>query len=345
MPKAYKGIKPSFQRARFARIYYLDRRLRENSYPNTPQLARMWEVHTRTIERDIEYMRDRLGAPLAYDYRRKGYYYAGEFCLPPLNLTEDEMSTLFLAQKLLAQCAGTPLEDPVRSAFEKIRLSLPQSFSLDFSSLEQSVSFNVEPLRGDETYLTGAYQSLKLAVQNRTTVWMRYFSLSRNETRERQVDPYHLRYYQGAWYLIAFCHLRQEIRIFAVDRIRELRHTGEEFEPLPGFSLQAYLEGSLGIEVGAYSQEVVILFDSHQARWIRERQWHPSQVLEPRSDGSLTLRLTVSGLGEVKRWVLSFGRHAEILSPRSLRQQIEEEIQAMVSQYSQRKKHTAQKTP
>lgn len=324
----------SFHRARFARIYYLDQQLRAGKYPNVPRLARELEVQARTIERDIEHMRDRLGAPIAYDHKQKGYYYTSDgFRLPPLRLTEGEMVALFLGQKLLAQCAGTPLEEPVRSAFEKVCTLLPVGISVDFDTLEQAISFNLEPLRGDERRIAEIYHRLAGAIQHKATVWVRYYSAARNEFSQRHIDPYHLRYFHGAWYLIAFCHWRKELRVFAIDRIQELRETGATFTPIPDFSLEDFLGGSLGIEVGEHPEEVAIRFDSHQARWIRERRWHQTQTLKPQPDGSLILRMTVSGLGEVKRWVLSFGSHAEVLAPESLRREVSQELKKAVTLY------------
>ncbi len=320
----------SVQRSRFARIYYIDQQLRNQQYPNVPKLAEKWEVHRRTIERDIEFMRDRLGAPIAYSRHRMGYYYTKkDFQLPSINLTEGEMVTLFLGQKLLSQCAGTALEEPVRSAFEKICLFLPQGFSVDFDTLEQVISFDVQPLRGPEHQVAQIYHQLAIAIQNKKVVWVKYHSMWRNAIENRYIAPYHLRYFQGAWYLIGYCHLRKDIRIFALDRIKKLIVTDNTFTPQPDFSLQEFLQSSLGIEVGNSLEEVIIKFDQYQARWIQERQWHPSQVLEPQTDGSLIMRLTVSGLGEVKRWIMSFGSHAEILAPASLREEVKQEIEAM----------------
>jgi len=317
----------TFNRARFARLYYIDQQIRAGKFPNTPKLARELEIEPRTVERDLELMRDRLGACIAYDHRQKGYYYtSADFQLPPLKLTEGEAVVLFLGQKLLAQCTGTPLENTIRSAFDKVCALLPASISVDFATFESAVSFNMAPLRGDENQVADTFQKLATAVQDRTTIWLEYFSATRNQATERHVDPYHLRYFQGAWYLIGYCHWRRKVRIFAIDRILSLQETNQTFTPIPGFSLQEFLTSSIGIEMDTTPQEVVIRFDSHQARWIRERQWHQSQRLEPQSDGSLLLYLTVSGLGEVKRWVLSFGSHAEVLLPLSLRQEVSAEL-------------------
>ncbi|UNC93178.1 helix-turn-helix transcriptional regulator [Candidatus Contubernalis alkaliaceticus] len=321
-------------RARFARIYYIHQQLITKCYPNVPKLASKLEVTQRTVERDIEYMRDRLGAPIQYIRSRRGYHYKdNSFQLPPICLTEGELVAIFLGQKLLAQCAGTPLEGVIRSAVEKIALLMPDGISVDTNSLDHLISFDVKTLRGNEQRLAEIYNQIAGALENSKTVWMKYYGISRDEVNERNVDPYHLRYFQGAWYLIGYCHLRENIRIFALDRIQELQRTSLSFEMAPGFNVQEFLCSTLGIQFDSEPQEVVIKFDSHQARWIRERKWHSTQEINYEPDGSLILSLKVCGMGEVKRWVLGFGHHAEVIMPVDLRKEVQLEIEKMNLNY------------
>lgn len=326
---------PTFSRARFARLYHIHNSLCSKSYPNVPVLTEQLEVSKRTVERDIEYLRDRLGAPILYSHKKRGYYYENcDFQLLPVNLTEGELVALFLGQNLLAQCIGTPLEDYIHSAFEKILTMMQKRISVDWHTIEETISFDVKPLRGDEKKVAQMYGCLATAIGEKNTVWIKYYGAVKDETNERYVDPYHLRYHQGAWYLIGYCHLREAIRIFALDRILDIKRTEKTFVVDPGFLLEEYLEGSLGIEHGEGLHDVTIRFDSHQARWIRERRWHPSQRLEFQDDGSLVLKMTISSLNEVKRWVLGFGGHAEVFEPEELRRSVAEEIKSMKHVYN-----------
>lgn len=323
-----------FKFSQFWRLYEIDKQIRSGKFPNTRQLAELLEVKPRTVERDIEHLRDRLGAPIVYDRQKKGYrYLTTDFHLPRFTLTEGEMITLFLAQKVLRLYRGTPFEQDLKSAFEKITAMLPSSVSVDFSLVDQVLSFDVQPVRGQEDLVAGIYRLLMQALEERRTVWVRYYTVSRDQVSERYLDPYHVRYHQGAWYLIAYCHTRAEVRIFALDRIRELKVMEERFEPVNDFSLEEYLGLSMGIERGYGVWEVAIKFTPFQARWIRERKWHASQEMEELDDGSLILKLKVAGLNEVKRWVLSFGKEAEVLAPPELREEIAAELAAMVALY------------
>ncbi|NLY49448.1 MAG: WYL domain-containing protein [Firmicutes bacterium] len=323
------------QRSSLFRLYKIDQFIRSGLYPNVPSLSSSLEVSTRTIERDIEFLRDSLGAPLKYDAKRRGYFYTSdEFSLPRLKLTEGELVALYLGQKLLTQYKGTPYEAGIIRALAKIKTFLPENVEVDFAEIDSFLSFDVEPPRGEGEYLVAAFQAVVSAIQDRESLDVTYYTASRDAVSQRRIDPYHLRYHQGAWYLIAYCHTRCEVRIFALDRVRSLNRTGKHFEPQPDFSLEDYLYHSLGIERGRYPCQVVIRFDVEQSRWVQERLWHPSQELEQLEDGTVLLKLTLSGLGEAKRWVLGFGRHAEVLEPAKLREELKHETAYMAAVYA-----------
>ncbi|MEW5762993.1 MAG: WYL domain-containing protein [Bacillota bacterium] len=321
-------------RSQFYRIYKIDRMIAQGAYPNVPKLAAFFEVSRRTIERDLAYMRDMLNAPLIYDRKKGGYRYEhADFRLPAFTLTEGELVALFIGQKLLRQYSGTPFEKQIGQAFAKICCLLPEKVSVDLSFFDQAFSFGLAPPRGDELAVLKTYQALAGAMQACRSIRMVYYTASRGVSGTRLVDPYHLHYRDGAWYLVGYCHLRREIRMFAVDRIRELEVTGRTFTPDPAFDIGDYLKESLVLERGGELEEVVVRFDPFQARYIRERVWHPSQETEEAPDGSLILRFKVRGLGEVQRWVLSFGCRAEVLAPPALRQAVQEEARRLANLY------------
>lgn len=320
------------------RIYQIDSLIRSGRYPNVPELAQRLETSTRTVEKDIEYLKNFFIAPLQYCHKKRGYYYTEKnFMLPRINFTEGEIVALFLGQKLLSRYCGTPYEDAIRFAFDKIAKSLPEHVSVDLEMFDQAVSFDVEPVRGEEPLLLERYNCLITALKETRSVVADYYSAYRNARSRRMIDPYHLLFKQGVRYLIGYCHNRQEVLMFALDRMERLEITERRFKPDPDFSIERYLGDSLNIERGSALVDVKILFDQHQARWICERRWHPSQQLKKRPDGSVLLSMTVSGLGEVKRWVLGFGSNAEVLAPAELREEVEREIEGMGRRYRKKK--------
>ncbi|MDI6907598.1 MAG: WYL domain-containing protein [Thermoanaerobacterales bacterium] len=324
----------SLERNSLWRIYKIDQYVRAGLYPNVPWLVEKLEVSARTVERDIACMRDLMSAPIVYSKRRNGYYYArNDFRLPGITLAEGELVALFLGQKILSQCRGTPFEVAVRRAFHKICMALPDEVTVNLGFVEQTISFGINPPRGDEAALLQTYHQLTEAMRARRSIRITYYTASRDDCAERLVDPYHLHFRDGAWYLIGYCHWRREVRIFALDRIRQLTVTNVSFIPDKDFNIVGYLGDSLGIERGGGLHAVAVRFDREQARYVRERQWHPSQEIEELDNGGLILRLNVAGLGEVKRWILSFGAHAEVLEPETLRRDVAATAAALAGVY------------
>ncbi len=322
----------------FARIVFIHGLIKSKRYPNVPRMAKRLEVSPRTVQRDLEYLRDYLEAPLNFSRFKNGFYYEKEFDLPPVKLTEGEAVAVMLSQHLLSLYKGAPFGETMQSALEKITAMLPETVTLDPSDFLQQVSFDVPAPRGEEQHLCAVYHFLSEAISAQNCVEITYFTATRNVTSTRCIDPYHLRYHQGVWYLIAFCHFRNEVRVFALDRIRSYKETGAAFEIPEGFSLEDFLKHSMGIEIGTVPIEVAVRFDAYQARFIRDQIWHSSQEIEDLSDGSIILKLTVSGLGELKRWIMFYGQHAEVLHPESLREEIAQDAVALVGIYDKKEK-------
>ena len=163
---------------------------------------------------------------------------------------------------------------------------------------------------------------------------MRYFTASRNVTSERQFNPYLLHIYRGTNpYVIGYCHNRQEVRWFRVDRIKELRILEKTFVLDPTFNAKDHLELIFQHEAGGIPTSVSIWFDAVTAPYIRERRWHPTQDIQEYPDGSLILNMFVRGLQDIKRWVLGYGKGAIARDPPELVQLIEIEIQALALNY------------
>lgn len=325
-------------RDQLRRTYAICEYLRRGRYPNCRVLAERLEVHERTVHRDLAYLRDILQAPVEYDARRRGWRLSDpDWTLPPVRLAEGEAVALLLGLNALAAYQGTGLEAPLRSLLDKLPLLLPEHVSVDPGDLFGGVSFMVEPLRGDPERVAATFSALREAVAARRRAEITYYTPSRDEITVRRVDPYHLRHFEGAWYLAALCHRRGEVRTFALDRIQRLAVLDETF-PRPAqeaFSPEVYFGESWRLERDAERRRVVVRFDPYQARWLRGRTWHPTQEAEEGADGSLTLAFTVSGLGEVKRWVMQFGAGAEVLEPPELRGAVAAESARLAGMYGE----------
>jgi predicted DNA-binding transcriptional regulator YafY len=306
------------------RIAAFDRAVRAGEYPNAGTIARVFEVSRRTLQRDIEFMKDRLGAPLVFDEKRQGYAYSDpSFRLPTVPMSEGELLALALAERVLRQYRGTPYAPDLARAFRKVTEGLSDRVTVDLGRLADSFSFTAT---APEPFDPGVFRDLAAAVRDRRRVVLRYWTASRDEETRRQVDPYHLACVDGHWYLIAFCHLRGDVRMFAPSRVRCLEVTDETFALPDDFHVDAYLARSFCVLRGAAGEahRVRLRFTGEAARYVRERTWHPSQVLEPTADGGVIVGFELGHLREVERWALSWGADCEVLEPAELRERVAE---------------------
>jgi len=182
------------------------------------------------------------------------------------------------------------------------------------------------------------WQQLEEACRESKQVWIHYYTASRNDASERVIDPYLLHIYRGTNpYVIGWCHKRNEIRWFRVDRIRELKQLNNHFERKPDFNAKDHLEMIFQYEVGGIPVTIRIWFDAKTAPYIRERRWHPTQDLQEHEDGAVTLQIIVRGMNDVKRWVLGYGKGAKVLEPPELVAMVRSEIEGMSQQYETRR--------
>ena len=309
------------------RMLRIHQALQAGGFPNASKLAREIEVSTKTIHRDLEFMRDRLNLPLEFDGSRNGYHYQGEVSsFPTVQITEGEIFALVVAEKALQQYRGTSFEKPLLSAIRKMEQALPDTISLNLDDIEQTISFRTraEPILNLEIF-----EVLAKAVASRRQLELRYRKPGQ-AAEGRIVDPYHLANINGEWFLFAFDHARQDIRTFVPARIQSAKPTGKSFERSRKFSLETRLRDSFGVYSGEGKFEVVLRFAPRAADYIREKKWHPSQSLRALKDGGVELKLKLSSLGEVQRWVLSWGGDAQVVRPPELAESVRQAAEAIL---------------
>lgn len=298
-------------------MHHIHDRLQEDGFPNCSALARELEVATKTVQRDLDFMRDRLGLPIEYDPERFGYRYTkpvGSF--PMVHMSEGELVALFVAQKAMADYHGTPFQKPLEAAFRKLTEALTDRLSFTWTDLDAAISFRSIGASVEDLEL---FDHLSEAVMKSREVKFEYRKLKGRDWEPRKVRPYHLGCVEHQWYLFGFDLDRQDLRTFALPRIRKVFVTSERFTRPADFSLAKHLGGSFGVFSGKGKHEVKVRFDAFASRLVRERQWHPSQKIRELAEGKVELTLSLSSLEEVERWVLSWGAHATVLAPPALR--------------------------
>ena len=312
------------------RLYWIDAQIRDRRYPNAEKVHDHFGVSLRTAYVDRDYLVTRLNAPLAHDEERCGWYYTEEtFMLPFLALSAREAAGL--RRSLLAAQEYLSSEDAraVRLLLDRFAAYLPGGQATE--SIGGSMHFAVET-----QIETGLLEACRQGVRNRQKLFFRYFSAHRNETDERVVQPYRLHYHQGEPHLLAWCEWRKEYRQFFLGRVQkwELLEPDAAFARDPNLDIDAYWQKGLGLQHGEPPVTVRVRFSSYQARWIRERRYHPSQRIEEQADSSLILTLHVAGMAEVGRWLLSYGAEAEVLEPPELRAALTEQVKKLATIYT-----------
>lgn len=306
--------------------------IRAGEYPNASAFAREWEVSRKTIQRDIEFMRYSLGAPIEFDPQRNGFCYTNpSWSLPAMQLTEGELLQLLLAERMARQYKGTPLARTLESLSEKILAMLPDKVSVNPAYIRAQFSFYGLPARpiSEEVWLP-----LFQALHANRVVRMLYKGVGDGEAKSREIEPVHLACIAEEWYLVAYDLGRQDFRNFAVSRIQTAEVTDEAFEPRE-LDPEAYFANRFGRFVGKPGQthRIVIRFNPGAAVLVPERIWHPEQEIQTHPDGSLTLTFPAPALYEVRRWVLQWGAEAEVLEPARLREDVRKEAEGLIRTY------------
>ncbi len=311
-------------RAITTRIAYIDSRLRHRQdYPSATDFVRGLEdehgeeVTTRTIQRDIEKMRDR-GAPIEYDPHRHGYYYTDtSWELPAINLTEGDLMALMVGDRALEGYRNSPYYDELRSVFERLTNLLPDNVTVSSEDLVAHVSVISDPVTRIDKEV---WSVVREGLYKQRTIAIHYQAPGHSDPVVRGVDPLHLVGHRGEWYLLCWSHHHEEIRIYALFRVKQARLRKKTFTSPEGFSVENYIDPSFGVFVNEGAVDIAVRFDGEAATKIPERRWHYDQEVERLPGGSIIVRFRTNQQSQVLFWVSQWGPNAEILEPPELRE-------------------------
>jgi predicted DNA-binding transcriptional regulator YafY len=223
------------------------------------------------------------------------------------------LSALHLSRSLLTAVAGGPFRDSLASAFDKLHDALPPSMWKFIDSLPDALGAKEHASRPRAAGAAKAIEALINAILARRRVRMRYHSFSSQQVKDYVVEPYRVAYAQGGLYLQAFVPEYRELRTFAAQRIEQAVALEESFNPIADAPSDVFPH-SLGAFSGT-PEIVVIEFSAAEAPYVREREWHPSQVIEELPDGRIRLTLNVVIDWELQAWVMGFGPAAKVIQP------------------------------
>ncbi len=317
--------------------------IRTGNFPNAVTLARALEVTPRTIKRDIDVLRVNHGLDIAYNKARHGYFLADPTQgFPGGRFTEAEVLALFVARQALAAYRGTAVEQILSDGFRRLERRLDGDQRYTLGDLAGLLSFRAP---APEEIGAETFSRLTQSLRDQLEVRFRYQGLADNLPKVRRVRGYHLGCVDHKWYLFGWDIARTAIRTFALSRMTEVEVSTRPYARPKNFDIAETLRGAFGVHSGEPGRtvEVRIRFDAWASRLIRERQWHPTQALEDAPDAvdpGLVLTLRLSGLEEIRRWILSWGEHAEVLAPTELSEWVRETAETIARNHRPKARRT-----
>jgi len=314
------------------RFLWFHDQIRNNHHPNAKTLAERFEITGKTAQRNIEFMRDRLNAPLFYVPHLRGYAYEDNtWELPGLWLHEDELISLVLSYRLAAAVPDNSVKTALRAFLNQI---IANHASADFSIDELSNKISVKNIAYARTNETIFHRLLEALLKSHP-VRIEYYSPHNDESTTRDILPLHLLNYMGTWHIIAYCSVKKELRDFVLSRIRFVGASENPVDArVSALRVKDYIRETFGIFRGAKTQNVCLRFAADIAPWIAEQSWHPIQETGTDKDGRLCLTVPVADFREIKREILRYGSQVEVVSPKALREEVKKEIEKMKNIYS-----------
>lgn len=315
------------------RIVKIDELLQSGRWYTAKEIAKSIEdgsYSSRTIQRDIEYMRDTLNAPIESDSR--GYHYTEKnFFIKSIPLTEGEALSVAILNPLLEQYRNTPLENQLRSVFQKITNCLPNHITVDTSFLNPRITFIPDRIENIKPEL---FTTIFDAIKKGVSISFDYRPLQKPSFMERTIDPYHAVCQRGNWYVIGKCHDKEDVRIFSFGRMKNAVMTSKKFSIPKDFKTSDYFDSEMGVWLSdKIPLEVELLFDKEIATYATNRIWHSSQILEEREDGSVYLKFKTTQKKELLRFILGQGHTVKALGPEELVEEVKEELQRTEKMY------------
>ena len=274
-------------------------------------------VCDRTVYRYLQTLAE-SGLPIYYDQKGLCYRFTEKIFLKPLTFSVAEATAMLQCLQAFDRAAN-PLAPQLQQAQEKILgcLPLPQQQQVD--ALRPTVDIMVAPQQ--QGVGRDVFSCIQQAISKRQRLLITYYTKSRDTVSDRKVDPYVISFRGAAWYLVAFCHKRHQVKMFRLDRIRQLTISQELFDRPRHFSADLFFAGSGLLEQGE-PMHVILRFAPDAARWVREGRYHPSECMTELPDGALRYEVTIKGWWEITRWILGFGPLVEVLEPVKLRRKV-----------------------
>lgn len=308
---------------RTERFYHIDRLLNERRVVPVQVFLEELEVSLATFKRDLEYLRERFNAPIVWDRDAGGYRFDApssgpRYELPGLWFNSSEVIALLTMQQLLRNLEPGLLTEHVEPLLARLQTILGEG-NVTVGDIEKRIRFHRQAARVHD----GKHFTLvATAVLQRKRLVIDHYVKSRDETITREVSPQRLTFYREAWYLDAWCHLRNELRSFALDAMKKVTLSKEPAKDVSDKEIARILDGGYGIFSGKDLQWAELEFTAEQARWVSRETWHQKQQGHFEPDGSYRLKVPFSNPTELIMDILRHVPAVKVISPPELREQV-----------------------
>ena len=320
---------------RTERFYKIDQMLHERRVVPIEVFLEELDVSRATFKRDIEYMRDRLHAPIVWDRDAGGYHFENvkttgpAYELPGLWFSAGELYALLAAHKLLGDIEPGILASHVAPLQARLAALLEAS-GHSATEITQRVRLLSMAKRTVESRF---FTDITIALLERKRIEIDAWNRGRNEINTRTISPQRLVHYRDNWYVDAWCHLRNDLRSFSVDAIQRVKVLREKARNVASAKLDEHFASAYGIFGGQATAWAILRFSPERARWVQSERWHSEQQAEVLPDGSYRLRVPYADARELLMDILRHGRHVEVEGPESLRRLVADEVSALTGMY------------
>ena len=319
---------------RLERFYKIDQLLKERKVVSFAAFKEKLGMSRASVKRDLEYMRSRFNAPIEYDRGLNGYRFGSprsgpRYELPGLWFNAAEIHALLSTLQLLSGLQPGLLDGQVAPVIERLRAILGSGDHSWEEVARRIRIFQPERREGKAAH----FSVIAAALLKRTRVWIRHYNRKDDRETEREISPQRLVHYRDNWYVDGYCHLREDLRSFAVDAIREAELREARAKEIPAAQLDEHLGSGYGIFAGRDVAWAELRFTPEAARWVSAQLWHPKQRSRVEADGTYVLEIPYAHERELVMEILKFGADVEVLAPESLRGRVAEDLKRAAGRY------------
>ncbi|HWS76224.1 MAG TPA: WYL domain-containing protein [Quisquiliibacterium sp.] len=322
---------------RTERLYRIDQLIHQRGAVTRSELLDELEISWATLKRDMAYLRDRLNAPIVFDHDRGGYAFdrsgAGpQYELPGLWFNAQEIHALLTMHRLLEELdTGGLLGPQIAPLMARLNGMLDSTAG---SAQEVMKRVRVIPAQ-NRPVAAKWFEVVGSALVQRHRLDIAYYTRGRNDRGRREISPQRLVHYRNTWYLDAWCHRTDSLRVFALDAIEDAKMIDRKARNVSQAELDRELGAGYGIYRGKALRWAVLRFSPEAARWVSAETWHPKQEARTLEDGCYELRLPYAGTPELEMDILRHGENVEVVSPEGLRKRIAERHATAAARYAQ----------